>query len=180
MYHCFPPFVALGTRTNVVSATLMTGLFLIFSLFPLLMFPLQKSLANLPLLGSPKGWLSILFSKTSRYYSLALPFVIFSKWEDSSLLGWKVPSHLPSWSISLRSLRYWAFFHEVLIPKSSAFFYITERLMGHIHPRSLCSWACSLELSQSQLVSFCISWGSQVFENPQVSWFSFLSEFGVP
>ena len=33
MYHWFPPFAALGTRTNVVLATLVTGLFLIFSLF---------------------------------------------------------------------------------------------------------------------------------------------------
>ena len=33
VYYWFPPFAALGTRTNVVLATLVVGPFLIFSLF---------------------------------------------------------------------------------------------------------------------------------------------------
>ena len=50
-------------------------------------------------------------------------FVIFSKWADSSLSGWKIPNHLPSWSTFLCSPRYQTSFHEVLISKSSAFFW---------------------------------------------------------
>ena len=53
----------------------------------------------------------------------ASPFVIFSKWADSSLSGWKIPNHLPSWSTFLRSPRHQASFHEMLIPKSSVFFW---------------------------------------------------------
>ena len=60
------------------------------------------------------------------------------------------PGHLPSLSISLGFPRYQSFFHEVLVPKSSALFCIIGWLMGHIYSRFLCSWACSLELSQSQ------------------------------
>ena len=40
-------------------------------------------------------------------------------------------------------------------------------LMGHIYSHSLCSWACSLELSQSQLAFCYISRGSQVSGNPR-------------
>ena len=60
VYHWVPPFVVLGTRTNVVLATLVAGPFLIFSLFSPFEDPPQKSLANLPLLGGPKGWPPIL------------------------------------------------------------------------------------------------------------------------
>ena len=49
-----PSFVALGTKINVVLATLMFGPFLIFSLL-LLRFPAKKSPAELPFLGVPKG-----------------------------------------------------------------------------------------------------------------------------
>ena len=125
--------------------------------FPILRFPLQKTLADLPLLGGPKGWLLILlFPKLlnttfQTHFLAALPFVIFSKWADSFLSGWKFPSHLSLWSISLGSSRYQTFFHEVLVPRSSAFFCIIGWLMGHIYSHSLCSWACSLELCQSQL-----------------------------
>ena len=155
VYHWVPPFVVLGTRTNVVLATLVAGPFLIFSLFSPFEDPPQKSLANLPLLGGPKGWPPILlFPKLlnttfQTHFLAALLFVIFSKWADFSLSNWKIPNHLPSWSISLRSLRYQISFYEVLVPKSSTFFCIIGWLMGHICSRSLYSWACSLELSQS-------------------------------
>ena len=39
MYHWFPPFTALGTRTNVVSTTLVASPYLIFSLFSLFEVP---------------------------------------------------------------------------------------------------------------------------------------------
>ena len=42
MYHWFPPFVTLGTRTNVVSATLVASHFLIFSLYSSFEVSLQK------------------------------------------------------------------------------------------------------------------------------------------
>ena len=45
-YHKFPPFAPLGTRTNVVLATLVTGPFLISHNFLLLVFLPQKSLAD--------------------------------------------------------------------------------------------------------------------------------------
>ena len=54
-YHWFPLFALMGTRTNVVSATLVTGPFLILHYFLLLRFPLQKTPADLPVLGCPRG-----------------------------------------------------------------------------------------------------------------------------
>ena len=152
VYHWFPQFAVLGTKTNVVSVTLVVGPFLIFSLFSLFEDPHQRSLADLPLLGGPKGWPPKLLNTTFQTHFLAtLLFVIFSKLADFSLSGWKIPSHLSLWSISLGSSRYQTFFHEVLVPRSSAFFCIIGWLMGHIYSHSLCSWACSLELCQSQL-----------------------------
>ena len=62
----------------------------------------------------------LLFKPTFLTTSL---FVIFSKWADSSLSSWKIPNHLPLWSTFLCSLRYQASFHELLIPKLSAFFW---------------------------------------------------------
>ena len=45
-YYKFPPFAPLGTRTNVVLATLVAGPFLISHNFLLLVFLPQKSLAD--------------------------------------------------------------------------------------------------------------------------------------
>ena len=42
VYHCFPSFAALDTKTNVVLATLMAGPFLIFSLYSHFEISLQK------------------------------------------------------------------------------------------------------------------------------------------
>ena len=54
-YHWFSLFALLGIRTNVVSATLVAGPFLIFHYFILLRFPLQKSLLTFLFLGCPRG-----------------------------------------------------------------------------------------------------------------------------
>jgi len=68
-YHWFPLFTPLGTRTNVVSATLVAGPFLILHYFPLLRFPLQKSLADFPVLKGFRGLtFDLSFSKASRFH----------------------------------------------------------------------------------------------------------------
>ena len=53
-YHCFPPFAHLGTRINVVPATLVAGPFLIPHYFLLLGFLPQKPLVNFSFWGVPK------------------------------------------------------------------------------------------------------------------------------
>ena len=125
-YHWSPPFAALGTKTNVVSATLVVGPFLVLHYFPFLRFPLQKPLADFLVLGGPRGLtFDPSFSKTSRFHIfrstfwLVLPFVIFPKWADSFLSGWKILSLIPSWSIFLDSLRFQTSIHELLVLKSS-------------------------------------------------------------
>ena len=56
-YHWFSPFAPLSSRTNVVSAALVTGPFLILHYFLLLRFLIQKSLADFHVLrGVLKGW----------------------------------------------------------------------------------------------------------------------------
>ena len=78
-YHWFPLFVPLGTRTNVVSATLVAGSFLILHYFPLLRFSLQKTPADFLVLGGPKGLTFGLFlSKASRLHFLEPSFGYFS------------------------------------------------------------------------------------------------------
>ena len=68
-YHWFPLFALLGIRTNVVSATLVAGPFLIFHYFLLLRFPLQKSLLTFLFLGCPRGLTFGLSSfKASRFH----------------------------------------------------------------------------------------------------------------
>ena len=68
-YHWFPLFVLLGTRTNVVSTTLVVGSFLILHYFLLLRFSLRKTLADLPILECPRGLTFGLSSfKTSRFH----------------------------------------------------------------------------------------------------------------
>ena len=54
-YHWFLPFAPLGTKTNVVSATLVASFFLIPHYFLLLRFLLQKPLAYFPIRGVLKG-----------------------------------------------------------------------------------------------------------------------------
>ena len=126
-YHWFPPFALLGTITNVVSTTLVAGPLLIPYYFLLLRFFLQKSLADFLVMGGPR-WLTFVltFSMSSRFHLLAaFPFVIFPKWVDSFLPGWKIPSHL-SWLFFfsfLGSLRYQTLTHELLVPKPSDSFF---------------------------------------------------------
>ena len=67
----------------------VAGPFLILHYSPLLRFPLQKPLADFPVLRGPRGLtFDLSFSKASRLHLLAtFPFVIFPKWADSFLLG---------------------------------------------------------------------------------------------
>ena len=94
VYHHFPTFATLDIRTNVVSATLVAGPFLIFSLFPSFEVPSSKSLADFPVLGGPKGLTSNLsFPKASKHHLFqahllaAFPFVLLPKWVDFFLSG---------------------------------------------------------------------------------------------
>ena len=130
VYHWFPLFVTLGTRTNVVS-TLVANPFLIFPLFSPFEVPpppKKKSLVDLPLLRCSKGWLSILlFPKlldaTFQTHHFGCSTFCHFLYMGRFLSGWKILSHLPSWSTFLHSLRYQTSFFEVLIPKPSAFFW---------------------------------------------------------
>ena len=66
-YHWFSP--PLGIRTNVVSATLVVGPFLIFYYFLLLRFLLQKPLADFLVLGRSRRLTFVFsFSKASRFH----------------------------------------------------------------------------------------------------------------
>ena len=77
-YHWFPPFAPLGTKTNVVSATLVAGPFLILPYFLLLRFLLQKPLADFPVLRDPRRLTFVLsFSKASRFHFSDPPFGCF-------------------------------------------------------------------------------------------------------
>jgi len=77
-YHWSPPFAALGIRTNVVLATLVAASFLILHYFPLLRFPLQKPLANFPILGGLRGLTFYpSFSKASRFQFFRSTFCCF-------------------------------------------------------------------------------------------------------
>ena len=85
-YHWFPPLAPLGIKTNVMSATLVAGLFLIFHYFLLLRFLFQKPLVDFPILRGPRRLTFVLsFSKASRFLFFqthlldAFPFVIFPK-----------------------------------------------------------------------------------------------------
>ena len=75
-YHGFPLFVPLDTRTNVMSATLVTGPFLILHYFPLLRFPLQKPLIDFPVLGELT--FDLYFSKASRFHIFRPTFWLLS------------------------------------------------------------------------------------------------------
>ena len=55
-YHWFPLFPLLGTRTNVVSATLVASLFLILHYFILWDFLFQKPQLTFPFWGVLEGW----------------------------------------------------------------------------------------------------------------------------
>ena len=54
-YHWFPLFSLVDTKTNVVSAAMVAGPFLILHYFPLLRFPLQKPLADFLVLRGSRG-----------------------------------------------------------------------------------------------------------------------------
>ena len=123
VYHWFPPFAALGTRTNVVSATLVASPFLIFSLYFSFEISPKKFPIDIPFLrGVLRANFQSSLPKAFRCSFSDLPFgcfsfVIFSEWVDFFLLSWKILSHLPSWFTFLRSPTYQASFYQVLIPK---------------------------------------------------------------
>ena len=114
-----------------MSATLVTGPFLIFHYFLLLMFPLQKPLTDFSVLGGSKGLtFNLSFSKASRYHIFRPTFWLLF-FLSFFLNGW-IPFHQTERSPAtfLHGPSFW--------------------LIGHICSHSLCSWACFLELSQSQ------------------------------
>ena len=94
LYQWFPLFVPLGIRTNVVSATLVAGSFLILHYFSLLRFSFQKTSVDFPVLGGPKGLtFGLSFSKISRLHFSnpsfgCFPFCHFSQ------VGWFLPARL--------------------------------------------------------------------------------------
>ena len=103
-YHWFPPFVPLDTRLNVVSATLVAGPFLIPHY--LLLFGASSSkvsccLSVLICLKELTLGFSLFKVSSSHLFRLSFwqpfPLLFFLKWVDSFLLGWKFPSHFPSW-----------------------------------------------------------------------------------
>ena len=93
-YHWFPLFAPLGTRTSVVSATLMVGPFLILHYFPLLRFPLQKPLVDFLVLGVLKGWpLIFSFPRLLNSTFSGSPFGYFPL-SHFSQMGWFLPTKL--------------------------------------------------------------------------------------
>ena len=88
-----PHLPLLGTRTNIVSTTLVAGPFLISHNFLLLVLLPQKSPANFPFWGVLKDMTFDPSSfKASHLFQTqllaAFPLVICPKWADSFLLGW--------------------------------------------------------------------------------------------
>ena len=153
-YHWFPLFAPLGTRTIVVLATLVAGPFLILHYFPRLRFPLQKPLADFPILGVLKGWPLIFpFPRLLDSTFSNSPFGCFPLCHFSQM-GWflftklKDPQppffivHLPG-LLEVPDPYSWVVGSQVFW----SFFCIIEWLIGHICPHSLCFWACPLELS---------------------------------
>ena len=126
--------------------------------FLLLRFPFQKPLTNLPLLGGPKGWLLIppfpklLNTTFQSYFFSCFTFCPF-------FLSRQIPFYQAKRSLAtfLHGPSPWVpqgtghFFMKCWFLSPLPFFCIIGWLMGHICYRSLCSWACSLELSQPQL-----------------------------
>ena len=107
-YHWFPLFAPLGTRTNVVSATLMAGPFLILHYLPFWRFPLQKPLADFPVLRGPrKLTFDLSFSKASRFHIFRPTFWLLSLLSFSQV-SWFLPTKLenpqpPSFMVLLSS-----------------------------------------------------------------------------
>ena len=144
-YYWFPQFAPLGTRINVVPATLVASPFLIPHYFLLLRFlPKKNPLADFPVLGVLGGWLFVLsFSKASKFHFSDPPFGCFSFCHFSQV-SWFFSARLkdlkpPSFLVLPR-------FPEVPTPHSWvvdsqvfwSFFCIIGWLMGHFSPCSLC------------------------------------------
>ena len=120
--------------------------------------PLQKPLADFPVLRSPRGLtFDLYFSKASRFHIFRPTFWLLS------LLSF-FPNGLIPFYQAERSLATFLHGPSSWVPRGTRPFFmscwflslvilfcIIGWLMGHIFPRSLCFWACPLELSQSQL-----------------------------
>ena len=113
-YHWFPLFAFLGTRTNVVLATLVVGSFLILHYFLLLRFPLQKTPADLPVLGCPRGLTcGLSSSNASRFHIfkptfwLLFPLSYFSSELIPSCQAKRFPATFPYGSSSYQALYLW-------------------------------------------------------------------------
>ena len=130
-YHWFPLFAPSRYQNQCcATTTLMANPFLIphssfLIIFFFLGFLLQKPLADFPVLGDPRR-LTFVFSFSKALGSIFSDppfgfflFVIFPKWANSFLPGWKFPSHLPSWFSFLCSPRYQPLVHELLVSKPS-------------------------------------------------------------
>ena len=79
--------------------------------------------SGVPLKSWPFGPFSFKISHLFQTQLLvAFPFVIFPKWADSFLPGWKSSSYFPSWFFFLGSPRYQLFVHELLVSKLSGSF----------------------------------------------------------
>ena len=143
-YHWFPPFVPLGTRTNVVPTTLVASPFLIPHYFLLLGFLPQKHLANFPFWGVLK---ELTFGpssfKASKSHIFKLNFWLFLPL--SFFLSELIPS-LPGWRFS-------QLLHFMVL------------LLGFPEVPTLCSWIVVLQAFgwlRGTYLSFvpCVSWHS--------------------
>ena len=119
--------------------------------FPILRFFLQKPLADFPVLGGPKGLtFDFSFSNTSRFHLFKPTFWLLS------FLSFFLNGLIPFYQTErfsttfLHGPSFWVprgtrpLFMSCWFPSLLFLFCIIGCLMGHIWPRSLCFWECSL------------------------------------
>ena len=183
VYHYFPPFAVMGTRTNVVLQHwwLVPSLFSHYFLF--LRFLLQKPLAKFPILGGSKGVTSNLsFPKTSRYHFLDQLFGCFTFChflQIGRFLSIKLKDpQPPSFMVHLRRFLEvpdpfsWVAGSQVFCPFLHHWVADGTHLLSFFVFLGMLPWAVSIRTWPC-----CISRGSQAFRNPQVPYFTFLSGF---
>ena len=159
VYHWFPPFVALGTRTNVVSATLVASSFLIFSLFSHFEVSFQKVFSWPSPFGGPRDWLLISFSKVSweAFQNLSFGYLIFCLFSLNRQIppyqAKRSPTTFFNGSPCCFSRGTWLPFigagSQVIICFQSLFFLGCRQLMGYVFLHSMCLWACFSKMSIS-------------------------------